>query len=75
MNEYKEKQKVWITTPDTFVGGGGRHRGVVDAVSVDMFDETPLYLVKTCGVVIPARKEALTECRTKSKKLKCLKQQ
>ena len=47
--------------------GGGRHRGVVENVVRDMFDNTILYLVKTCGVVIPAREEALEGYKSRKK--------
>lgn len=70
MNEanFSVNSKVWVTVAETSPLGGGRHRGVVENVVRDMFDNTVLYLVKTCGVVIPAREEALESYRTKKKK-------
>lgn len=47
---------------------GGRHRGVIENVVRDIFDYTTLYLVRTCGIVIPAREEALEGYKTKKKK-------
>lgn len=47
---------------------GGGHRGVIENVVRDMFDNTILYLVKTCGVVIPAREEALESYKSKKRK-------
>jgi hypothetical protein len=32
-----------------------------------MFDNTILYLVKTCGVVVPAREEALESYKSRKK--------
>ena len=52
--EYVINQKVYITV--------GRHRGVVENVVQDMFENSPLYLVRTKGgKVIPVREEAMEE--------------
>lgn len=69
MNEakYDVNSKVWVTVADTSSLGGGRHRGVVENVVRDMFDNTILYLVKTCGVVIPAREEAIENYKSRKK--------
>ena len=61
--------RVWVTVAETSPLGGGRHRGVIENVVKDMFDDTILYLVKTCGTVVPAREEALEEIKTKRKVL------
>ena len=42
---------------------------MIENVVKDMFDGTVLYLVKTCGIVVPAREEALEEIETKRKVL------
>lgn len=55
-----------------FSDGGGRHRGVIENVVKDMFDDTILYLVKTCGVVIPAREEALESYKSRKKQTKSI---
>lgn len=42
------------------IRGGGRHKGVIDAVVPDMFDGSILYIVKTnSGIVVPVREDAL----------------
>lgn len=47
---------------------GGRHRGVIENVERDMFDNTILYLVRSRGLVIPVRAEALEDIGTRKKK-------
>ena len=67
LSKYDVNSKVWVTVAETSPLGGGRHRGVVENVVRDMFDSTILYLVKTCGVVIPAREEALESYKSRKK--------
>lgn len=71
--KYTVNQKVWVTVAETSLLGGGRHRGVIENVVKDMFDYSTLYLVKTCGAVIPAREEALEEYKIKQKQRQCKK--
>lgn len=66
--KYLVKQKVWVTVAETS-SFGGRHRGVVENIVQDMFDGTILYLVSTCGNIIPAREEALEAYKSKKRKL------
>lgn len=62
-------QKVFITLAETSVIGGGRHRGVIENVVRDMFDDSILYLVKTKGGhVVPVRDGAIELYKTKSNK-------
>ena len=51
-----------------FSSRGGKHRGVIENIVRDMFDGTILYLIKTCGVVIPAREEAIEGYKSNKKK-------
>ena len=67
LKKYEVNSKVWVTVAETSPIGGGRHRGVIENVVKDMFDDTILYLVKTCGVVIPAREEALESYKSRKK--------
>lgn len=64
---YRVNSKVWVTVAETSPIGGGRHRGVIENVVKDMFDYSNLYLIKTCGIVIPAREEALEPYKSKKK--------
>lgn len=60
MSKYSIKDKVWFIVAESSPLGGGRHKGVIDAVVSDMFDSSILYIVKTnSGVVIPVREDAL----------------
>ena len=67
LSKYDVNSKVWVTVAETSSLGGGRYRGVVENVVRDMFDDTILYLVKTCGVVIPAREEALESYKSRKR--------
>lgn len=64
---YTVNQRVWISVAESSPLGGGKHRGVVENIVKDMFDDSILYLVKTCGVVIPVREEAMSEYKSKKK--------
>lgn len=45
---------------DFSIRGGGRHKGVIDAIVPDMFDGSVLYIVKSSsGIVVPVREDAL----------------
>lgn len=60
--KYDVRQRVWFTVAETSPLGGGRHKGVVDSVTTDIFDGSTLYLVKAKGgAVVPVREEAMTE--------------
>lgn len=60
MSKYSVKDKVWFIVADSSPLGGGRHKGVIDAVVADMFDGSILYIVKTTsGFVVPVREDAL----------------
>ena len=60
MSKYSIKDKVWFIVAESSPLGGGRHKGVIDAVVSDMFDGSILYIVKTnSGVIIPVREGTL----------------
>lgn len=61
MSKYSVNDKVWfIVAESSPLGGGGRHKGVIDAVVPDIFDGSILYIVKTnSGIVVPVRQDAL----------------
>lgn len=66
---YEVNQKVYVTVAETSVIGGGRHRGTIENIVQDMFDHTPLYLVRTKGGVIVSVGEAAIESyKSKNKK-------
>ena len=49
--------------------GGGKHRGIIENVVADMYDGTPLFLVKIKGDVVVVREGAMTAYVTKKKKI------
>ena len=61
------KQKVHVSLPETSKLGGGRHRGIIENIVADMYDGSPLFLVRIKGDIVAVREGAMTAYITKKK--------